>query len=111
MRKILRNHPRFDMKPFFEWEFKVLPIMVNWFAKATLCPLSYVDGTSTTNRKKFSAIYEFIREFPMLYVEPMTRQELAEYSAMEMLLRGSEMQHTSILEEIQRCKTNALRRL
>lgn len=110
MAKILRNHPHFDMEPFFEWEFKVVPIMINWFTKAS----TYTNDASSERlikRIKLDSMYAFIREFPMLYIEPKTRQELAEYNAMEMLLRGSEMQHTSILEEIHRCKTNALRRL
>ena len=112
MKKILKHHSNFDMNPFFEWEFKVLPIMISWFTKATLCTRSIDDSDDVTlNKRKLSAIYDFIREFPMLYIEPKTRQELAEYSSMEMLLRGSEMKHTSILEEIQRCKTNALMRL
>ena len=110
MAKILRNHSHFDMEPFFEWEFKVVPIMINWFTKAS----TYTNDASSerlVKRIKLDSMYAFIREFPMLYIEPMTRQEMAEYSAMEMLLRGSHMQHTSILEEIQRCKTNASRRL
>jgi hypothetical protein len=35
IKKILQHHPQFNMKPFFEWEFKVLPIMINWVEKAT----------------------------------------------------------------------------
>ena len=83
----------------------------NYSQKINELRLGIWSDDGILKKRKLSAIYDFIREFPMLYIEPKTRQELAEYSAMEMLLRGSEMQHTSILEEIQRCKTNALRRL
>lgn len=33
--KILQHHIDFDMTPFFEWEFKVLPLMIDWFEKAS----------------------------------------------------------------------------
>ena len=108
MKKILQNHSHFNMRPFFEWEFKVLPIMISWFAKASACASDYEEDIE---KLKLAAVYDFIREFPMLYVEACTKQELLEYSAMEITLRGSRMQHASILEEVQRCKTRALMRL
>jgi len=108
MAKILRAHSHFDMHPFFEWEFKVLPIMMDWFTKASTRTTSFEEKIK---KLKLAAVYDFIREFPMLYIEPMTKQELIEYSAMEITLRGSRMQHASILEEVQRCKTRALMRL
>ena len=108
MKKILKHHSHFDMKPFFEWEFKVLPIMISWFAKASACASDYEEDIK---KLKLAAVYDFIKEFPMLYVEPCTKQELLEYSAMEITLRGSRMQHASILEEVQRCKNRALMRL
>jgi len=33
--KILQHHDGFDMMPFFEWEFKVLPLMINWLERAS----------------------------------------------------------------------------
>ena len=33
--KILQHHNDFDMTPFFEWEFKVLPLVINWHEKAS----------------------------------------------------------------------------
>ena len=41
----------------------------------------------------------------MLYIEPITRKEIAEYTAMEEELQGDE------LEEIRQRKARALRRL
>ena len=35
MIKIFQHHNEFDMVPFFEWEFKVLPLMINWFERAS----------------------------------------------------------------------------
>ena len=82
--------------------------MIHWFTKASTCTSEYEEKIK---KLKLAAIYDFIREFPMLYIETMTKQELLEYSAMEITLRGSRMQHASILEEVQRCKTRALMRL
>jgi hypothetical protein len=100
--KILQNHSHFDMQPFFEWEFKVLPIMISWFAKASTCTSEF---ETKINRMSLSATYDFIREFPTLYIEPVTRKEIAECNAMEEELQGDE------LEEIRQRKARALRRL
>jgi len=86
MTKILQHHSRFNMEPFFEWEFKVLPLMINWFANAARSVTTYDQKTS---RLKLSATFDFIKEFPMLYVEPMTRQEIAEYTARRTVAGGS----------------------
>ena len=52
-------------------------------------------------------MYEFVREFPILYVEP----EIEEFSAMEEQLHEDQMQLTQQLEQIQRNKARAMRRL
>ena len=103
MIKILQQHIHFNMEPFFEWEFKVLPIMISWITKAT----TRLDATFDKKVKKMrlSVLYDFIREFPMLYIEPITRKEIAEYTALEEELQGDE------LEEIRQRKARALRRL
>ena len=62
------------------------------------------------SRMKLSCMYDFVREFPMLYVEPVTRKEIEECSDMEEQLLGDEMQH-AMLEEVQQRKTRAIRRL
>ena len=91
------------MKPFFEWEFKVLPLMINWFANAAIWTNDEYE--EKVNKMKLSVIHDFIKEFPMLYIEPVTRKEIAEYTALEEELQGDE------LEEIQQLKARALRRL
>ena len=103
MIKILKHHSHFNMQPFFEWEFKVLPIMVSWFAKAATClDASFEDKI---NKMKLSVIYDFVKEFPMLCIEPITRKEIVEYTALEKELQGGE------LEEIRQRKVRAWRRL
>jgi len=37
MIKILQNHNDFDMQPFFEWDFKVLPLVLSWLERASAC--------------------------------------------------------------------------
>ena len=102
MAKILHVHNHFNMQPFFEWEFKVLPLMIDWFEKADSFNYNIVE--EKTKRMKLEAVYEFIKEFPMLYVEPMTRKEISEYIAME-----EELQEQ--LKEIQKRMDHAMRRL
>ena len=86
MIKILQNHDDFDMMPFFEWEFKVLPLMIKWFERA-----STIDVPSNIQPniepRKLSSIYQFVRGMPDLYVETRLMKELedikAEQSQME----------------------------
>ena len=108
MAKILRNHSYFNVEPFFEWEFKVLPLIICWFAKAYYDTGEYRDRLKI-RRMKLSTIYDFIKEFPMLYIEPVTRKEIAEYSALgkKLQLQGDEHR----LEEVQQLKARAMRRL
>jgi len=108
MTKIVRNHSHFVMEPFFEWEFKVLPIMIDWFEKADSCTFHIV--MEKIKRMKLAVVYDFIREFPMLYIEPMTKKEIAEYTVMEEQLQGDQSQQEK-LEEIRQRKAHAMRRL
>jgi Leucine-rich repeat (LRR) protein len=110
MSKILQRHSHFDMQPFFEWEFKVLLIMIKWFTKAAARVTTYEQKIS---RLRLSATFDFIKEFPMLYIEPVTRKEISEYTAMEeQLLQGGQVGSApGHLEVIRRCKTRAMRRL
>ena len=102
MQKILNAHSHFDMQPFFEWEFKVMPIMIEWFTKASSYTAEYDEKI---NKMKLSVMYDFIREFPMLCIDPVTRKEIAECTALEEELQGDE------LEMIRQRKARAVRRL
>ena len=104
MQKIVHSHPHLDMRLFFEWELKVLPIMIEWFTKATTSLDASFEGK--IKKMRLSAIYDFIKAFPMLYIEAMTKQEIAKYAAMEeQQLQGDK------LKEIQKRKAHAMRRL
>jgi len=107
MKKIVHVHSHFDMQPFFEWEFKVLPIMIEWFAKAAACITTEYD--KKIKKMKLSTLYDFIKEFPMLYIEPITRLEIAKYTAREEQLQW--LGEEDKLEEIRQRKAHAMRRL
>ena len=38
-------------------------------------------------KMKLSTVYDFIREFPMLYIEASTREEIKKHTALEMQLQ------------------------
>ena len=77
MIKILQHHNDFVMMPFFEWEFKVLPLMINWFQRASTIEMPRGFQLNIGPRK-LASIYQFVRGMPLLYVETRLRQELEE---------------------------------
>ena len=101
--KILQTHNDFDMMPFFEWEFKVLPLMIDWFerASAIFMPRGFEPNIGP---RKLSCIYQFVRGMPLLYVETRLRQELEEIKAaqaqMEQAMRLNEERMKSIMERL-----------
>ena len=107
MTKILQHHSHFNVQPFFEWEFKVLPLLVNWLEKART---RTSDFDEKIKRTKLSITYDFVREFPMLYIEPVTSKEIEECSALEVQLQGGQYQQAK-LEGLQKRKDRAMRRL
>ena len=78
--KILQCHNDFDMLPFFEWEFKVLPLAINWLERASEYE---IDFEPNIERRKLSTIYQFVRGMPLLYVEARLRKELEDIKAEE----------------------------
>jgi len=104
MIKILKHHNDFDMTPFFEWEFKVLPLMIGWFERASTIemPRDYEAKASleaNIGRKKLSSIYQFVRGMPDMYVETRLRQELEEIKAARLQMEERER---GILERLGR---------
>lgn len=78
--KILQHHNCFDMTPFFEWEFKVLPLMIGWFERASVIDMPK-DYEPDIEPRKLSSIYQFIRAMPLLYVETYLMKELEDIKA------------------------------
>ena len=122
-RKILQNHSHFNMRPFFEWEFKVLPIMMRWFDRSYDCVAVSLSNRvlvkaafaleKKIQRLELSVTFDFIKEFPMLYIESVTRKEIAEYTTIEeeLLQGGLDAEQEVRLEEIWQSKARAMRRL
>ena len=100
MIKILQNHNDFNMTPFFEWEFKVLPLMFDWFerASAITMPRGFVSNTGirifkpNISPRKLSSIYQFIRGMPLLYVETYIRKELKDIKLKETQLNEEHLE-------------------
>ena len=63
------------MMPFFEWEFKVLPLIVDWFERASTIRMPRGFDPNIGSRK-LSSIYLFVRDMPLLYVEARLKKEL-----------------------------------
>lgn len=61
MAKILKQHPPFEMRPFFEWEFKMLPLAIGWLDGAAALPMGF---ETDVGGRRLSAIYQFVRGFP-----------------------------------------------
>ena len=92
--KILQNHDDFDMLPFFEWEFKCLPLVLNWLERASECEMPE-NFEPNIEPRKLSTIYQFVRGMPLLYVETRLRKELEDIKA-----RAKQMQEEQrMLEE------------
>ena len=107
MTKILQHHYHFNIQPFLKWEFKVLPLVIAWLEKANACTFGFEEKLA---RMKLSMTYDFVKELPMLYIEPVTRKEIEECAALEIELHGDQSQQAK-LEEVHQRKERAMRRL
>ena len=74
MKKILKYHPNIDMEPLFHWDaeegeqnLKALPHVISWFDKACWAVL-YNDDKYNIEEKKLSAIFQFAKAMPLLFV-------------------------------------------
>jgi len=75
MYKILLNHTDFQLQSFFQWDLKFLPLVADWFDKALVINDSswvqhrrYVFPREELQRKKLSALYQYVRGIPVLEV-------------------------------------------
>ena len=107
--KILQHHSSFDMMPFFEWEFKVLPLMINWFDKAST--ITSYNFQPDIRPRKLSSIYQFVRGMPVLYVEARLRKELEDIKAMESQMEEEFRERKRALEVLQDRKKSIMERL
>jgi len=75
VKKILKYHPNIDASELFGWgskegedyTLKALPYVIDWFERAR-----EIDVTINMNQRELSAIYQFTRAMPLLFV-PISR--------------------------------------
>ena len=111
MIKILQHHNEFNMTPLFEWEFKVLPLVIDWFERASAITMpdnfeawnfeaywpsgqehsSHVP-TINIGPRKLSCIYQFVRAMPELYVETRLRKQLEDVKSKESEIEKRQME-------------------
>jgi Ran GTPase-activating protein (RanGAP) involved in mRNA processing and transport len=103
VKKIIKAHQNISMHPFFEWDLKVLPVAVKW---------------STIQQRKLSAIYQFIRGMPLLYIKGCSKRELSELQHKDMIVQQEKMMLEAKLralvireDRIQARKTACIHRL
>eukprot|EP00984_Skeletonema_dohrnii_P003945 scaffold1352_cov120-Skeletonema_dohrnii-CCMP3373.AAC.3 len=83
MYKILMNHADLQLQSFFQWDLKFLPVVADWFDRAMAINNSamvmndslgymqhwrYVFPREELQRKKLSALYQYVRGIPVLEV-------------------------------------------
>ena len=110
--KILQCHDDFDMQPFFEWEFKVLPLVLSWLERASECEMP--EGFEPNiEERKLSTIYQFVRGMPVLYVETRLRKELEDIKVEESQMEEEEEQQEFLKRKqlLQRRKESIMKRL
>ena len=101
MIKILQSHEDFDMQPFFEWEFKVLPLVLSWLERASVCGMPENFEPNIEGRK-LSTIYQFVRDMPVLYVETRLRKELEDIKAREKQMQEEQLRlQREFMEQMQ----------
>ena len=89
--KILRHHYQFDMQPFFEWEFKVMPMVLDRFETASACEMP-AGFEAKLEKRKLSCIYQFVKGLPLLYVEARLKKELEDIKAKEKQMEEERLQ-------------------
>ena len=106
IKKILRYHPNIDMSPLYEldseggeYNLKALPYLIAWFDEASKAVLDvgkrrhFSDDSSDygedsydyqVDEQKLSALYQFVKTMPMLFVVYGMNQPKRKYSTLNM---------------------------
>ena len=98
--KILQSHEDFDMLPFFEWEFKCLPMVIGRLERASEYEMPE-DFEPNIEPRKLSTIYQFVRGMPLLYVDARLRKELEDIKEAESQLEEDEESQEEFMQRIQ----------
>ena len=80
--KILKYHSGLDMQTLFEWDFKVLPYMIEWFGRAAGCPYdaNWLKKTLIKRSYQQSTKIRPLNAFPK-FIEARVMHELKEATA------------------------------
>mmetsp|Transcript_18063 Transcript_18063/g.30471 ORF Transcript_18063/g.30471 Transcript_18063/m.30471 type:complete len:570 (+) Transcript_18063:253-1962(+) len=93
MCKILIHHPDLaDMKPFYKWKLKFIPVIADWFRSARGCKGFFEESIETFQRRQLSAMYRFIRGVPMLVADGYWSQQLKQVRVKKRKLEEEEEQ-------------------
>jgi len=112
MIKILQTHNDINMTQFFEWEFKVLPLMIGWLEMASDSEITMPENFEPNiGPRKLSSIYQFVRGMPVLYVETYLRKELEDIKAAELQTEETIEEEKRKLVLLQERKTSIMKRL
>ena len=97
------------MLPFFEWEFKCLPMVIGWLERASEFEM---PGGFEPNiePRKLSTIYQFVRGMPVLYVETRLRKELEDIKAKEKQMEEEQLRLQE-LQMLQKRKESIMKKL
>ena len=110
MIKILQCHNDLDMLPFFEWEFKVLPLVLSWLERASVLEMP-AGFEPNIEERKLSTIYQFVRGMPVLYVETCLRKELEDIKAKEKQMEEEQLRLNQELQMLQERKESIMKKL
>jgi len=90
------------MTPLFEWEFNALPLMIEWFERASAITMPE-NFDANVGPRKLSCIYQFVRAMPELYVETRLRKQLEDIKSKEseMEKRQMDLRRQQLILELQ----------
>jgi hypothetical protein len=93
MCKILTHHPNLaDMEPFYQWKLKFLPMIADWFQRASPCQGYFEESAETFQSRELSAMYRFIRGVPLLVADGYWSQKLKQVRVKKRKLEEEEEQ-------------------
>ena len=80
-KKILKYQPNIDMELLFQWDaegeqtLNALPYVIDWFERAREA-IADDDEQHGIEERKLSAIFQFARAMPLLFVPPLTKADI-----------------------------------
>ncbi len=78
MCKVLIHYPDLaDMKPFYKWKLAFLPLVADWFQRASANREDFLEeSVEVFQRRELSGLYKFIRGVPLLVADGYWSRQL-----------------------------------